>query len=92
MLWALWLVGSCARSIGYELVELSDSAVLRNLRCRYLAGEIYTFTGSILIAVNPFEPLPIYDGEAMDGRLPARTRRPSPSRTSLLRRRRRTAG
>ena len=33
---------------------------LENVRARYFAKQIYTLTGSILLAVNPFERLPIY--------------------------------
>ena len=40
------LVGACHR--------------LENVRARYFAKQIYTLTGSILLAVNPFERLPIY--------------------------------
>lgn len=34
-----------------------------NLRTRYLRNEIYTFSGSILIAVNPYKQLDIYNSE-----------------------------
>ena len=36
-----------------QLIELTDQTVLVNVRRRYLAHEIYTFTGNILLAVNP---------------------------------------
>ena len=50
-----------------QLIELTDQTVLVNVRRRYLAHEIYTFTGNILLAVNPYERLPIYDEKAMAG-------------------------
>ena len=43
-----------------QLVELTHASVLSNLRRRYLQNEIYTFTGTILLAINPYASLPIY--------------------------------
>ena len=47
------------------LIHISEATILDNLRARYKAKAIYTFTGSILIAVNPFELLPIYGVDKM---------------------------
>ncbi|CAI0560601.1 unnamed protein product [Linum tenue] len=45
-----------------RLSYLHEPGVLQNLRSRYDMNEIYTYTGSILIAVNPFMRLPhLYD-------------------------------
>ena len=52
-----------------QLTELTDQTVLRNIERRYLENDIYTFTGSILLAINPYERLPIYD-ESYMGRFP----------------------
>ncbi|KAL3655801.1 hypothetical protein CASFOL_000197 [Castilleja foliolosa] len=41
-----------------KLTYLNEPGVLDNLRRRYTLNEIYTYTGSILIAVNPFTKLP----------------------------------
>ncbi|PIN09219.1 Myosin ATPase [Handroanthus impetiginosus] len=41
-----------------KLTYLNEPGVLDNLRRRYALNEIYTYTGSILIAVNPFTKLP----------------------------------
>lgn len=41
-----------------ELTFLHEPGVLANLKQRYAANAIYTYTGSILIAVNPFQALP----------------------------------
>ncbi|XP_034685365.1 myosin-6-like isoform X2 [Vitis riparia] len=50
-----------------KLAYLHEPGVLQNLRCRYDINEIYTYTGSILIAVNPFQRLPhLYDNHVME--------------------------
>ncbi|XP_008800587.2 myosin-6-like isoform X2 [Phoenix dactylifera] len=50
-----------------KLAYLHEPGVLQNLRCRYDINEIYTYTGSILIAVNPFRKLPhLYDSHMME--------------------------
>lgn len=43
-----------------DLDELSEGAILHHIRKRYFDKLIYTFVGPILVAVNPFENLPIY--------------------------------
>ena len=48
-----------------QLLELTEDAVLANIRERYLAHEIYTLTGSILLALNPYARLDIYGAAAM---------------------------
>nr|GEW23383.1 myosin-6-like [Tanacetum cinerariifolium] len=49
-----------------KLAYLHEPGVLDNLRSRYDINEIYTYTGSILIAVNPFTRLPhLYDSHMM---------------------------
>ena len=40
------------------LLHLNEAAVLDNIKSRYGDGQIYTLTGSILVAVNPFQPMP----------------------------------
>ncbi|KAH9626894.1 hypothetical protein KSS87_002294 [Heliosperma pusillum] len=50
-----------------KLSYLHEPGVLHNLATRYSRNEIYTYTGNILIAVNPFQRLPhIYDIQMMD--------------------------
>ncbi|KAG5391219.1 hypothetical protein IGI04_032760 [Brassica rapa subsp. trilocularis] len=41
-----------------KLAYLHEPGLLLNLKCRYDSNEIYTYTGNILIAVNPFKRLP----------------------------------
>nr|CAD1819013.1 unnamed protein product [Ananas comosus var. bracteatus] len=50
-----------------RLAYLHEPGVLQNLRSRYDMNEIYTYVGSILIAVNPFRRLPhLYDKHMME--------------------------
>jgi len=48
------------------LSNLSENAILHNLRIRFKNDDIYTFVSSILIAVNPFRQLPIYGVETLE--------------------------
>ena len=47
------------------LAYLNEPGVLDNLKARYVVDDIYTYTGSILIAVNPFARLPHLYGTHM---------------------------
>ncbi|KAL9261568.1 Myosin-17-like protein [Drosera capensis] len=50
-----------------KLAYLHEPGVLHNLAARYELNEIYTYTGNILIAVNPFQRLPhLYDTHMME--------------------------
>ncbi|KAE8038143.1 hypothetical protein FH972_010683 [Carpinus fangiana] len=50
-----------------KLAYLHEPGVLHNLACRFALNEIYTYTGNILIAVNPFRRLPhLYDIHMME--------------------------
>ncbi|KAJ0961738.1 hypothetical protein J5N97_000057 [Dioscorea zingiberensis] len=49
-----------------KLSYLHEPGVLQNLATRYAINEIYTYTGNILIAINPFQRLPhLYDAHMM---------------------------
>nr|XP_034326517.1 myosin-I heavy chain isoform X5 [Crassostrea gigas] len=41
--------------------EIDENGIAVNLKTRYTKDQIYTFTGSILVAVNPYKDIPIYD-------------------------------
>lgn len=43
------------------LTELNEETLLKAVRARYESDLIYTDVGDILVAVNPFRKLPIYD-------------------------------
>ncbi|KAF4089449.1 hypothetical protein AMELA_G00066160 [Ameiurus melas] len=53
---------------GYEdvkdlcsLAVLNEDSILETLRCRFYRNQIYTYASNILITVNPFKFLPIYN-------------------------------
>ncbi|XP_077009590.1 unconventional myosin-VIIb [Tamandua tetradactyla] len=46
-----------------RLGDLNEASMVHNLLIRYQQHKIYTYTGSILVAVNPFQPLPLYTRE-----------------------------
>eukprot|EP01137_Pigoraptor_chileana_P015590 Opistho-2@423 len=48
------------------LTHLNEAALLQNLRSRYLDGDrIYTYTASILVAVNPYKEISGYGSDQM---------------------------
>ncbi|CAI5731517.1 unnamed protein product [Hyaloperonospora brassicae] len=49
-----------------KLVHLHEPAILQVLKCRFLHGEIYTSTGQILVAMNPFRRLALYSDDIKD--------------------------
>ncbi|XP_068857704.1 myosin-IIIb-like [Aphelocoma coerulescens] len=48
------------------LAELDEAALLAGLRERFLQQHIYTDIGDILVAMNPFQPLPLYGREVSE--------------------------
>lgn len=49
-----------------KLSYMHEAAILHNLHVRYATSQIYTFTGPILIAVNPYQRLPIYSKQMIN--------------------------
>ncbi|XP_055373723.1 myosin-I heavy chain isoform X2 [Condylostylus longicornis] len=43
--------------------NIDENGINRNLKVRYQRDEIYTYTGSILVAVNPYKELEVYTTE-----------------------------
>lgn len=58
------VVGGVHDLIG--LTHLHEPAILHALRLRYDADIIYTSTGPILIAINPFKVMPLYNESVME--------------------------
>ncbi|KAJ3105937.1 Myosin type-2 heavy chain 1 [Phlyctochytrium planicorne] len=48
-----------------NLSYLHEPAVLHNVRLRYLQEQIYTYSGIVLIAMNPFQRLALYSPDIM---------------------------
>ena len=48
-----------------QLKDLSEFALLYKLMLRYHDREIYTFVGAVLVAVNPYEVLPLFSEEVI---------------------------
>ena len=65
-----------------KLSYLHEPGVLHNLGFRYGMNEIYTYTGNILIAVNPFQRLPHLYNEVVMNQY--RVRRRPGHRTAAL--------
>ena len=48
-----------------DLDTFSEGSILHHIRKRFYKDKIYTYVGSILVAVNPFKPLHIYGKDLM---------------------------
>jgi myosin-5 len=49
-----------------SLKSVEDDAILANTKERYEAGHIYTRSGRLLLAVNPYRQLPLYTAEVLE--------------------------
>ena len=43
------------------LEDISMPAFMRNLQLRFKKGKIYTYIGEVVVSVNPYRPMNIYD-------------------------------
>lgn len=48
-----------------NLTYLNDASVLYNLKQRYYAELIYTYSGLFCVAINPYKRYPIYTSRAI---------------------------
>ncbi|KAJ3396223.1 cytochrome c oxidase subunit 1 [Lobulomyces angularis] len=48
-----------------SLKELTEESIMENLKLRYEKRTVYTYTGSILVAMNPFQKLNIYESAVL---------------------------
>lgn len=44
-----------------SLAVINEASILETLRCRFYKNQIYTYASNILVTVNPFKFLPIYN-------------------------------
>uniref|UniRef100_A0A8C4DK70 Myosin VIIBb n=1 Tax=Dicentrarchus labrax TaxID=13489 RepID=A0A8C4DK70_DICLA len=48
-----------------KLGDMTEAGLLRNLLLRHKQGIIYTYTGSVLVAVNPYQDFPLYSADQL---------------------------
>ncbi|KAJ2858596.1 Myosin type-2 heavy chain 1, partial [Coemansia asiatica] len=49
-----------------NLSHLNEPAVLHNLQVRYAMHNIYTYSGIVLVALNPFARVPLYSQDTLE--------------------------
>lgn len=45
------------------LEQINIDAFMENLKLRYMKGKIYSYIGEVVVSVNPYRNLVIYDKE-----------------------------
>lgn len=48
------------------LEQVSTEAFMENLKLRYKKGKIYSYIGEVVVSVNPYRNLVIYDQEYVE--------------------------
>eukprot|EP00002_Diphylleia_rotans_P017738 TRINITY_DN343_c0_g2_i4.p1 TRINITY_DN343_c0_g2~~TRINITY_DN343_c0_g2_i4.p1 ORF type:complete len:1713 (-),score=401.63 TRINITY_DN343_c0_g2_i4:3715-8853(-) len=48
-----------------QLADLHEAGLLHTLRKRFQENKIYTYTGAILVSMNPYQPLDLYTNEIL---------------------------
>ena len=48
------------------LTEISEKAIVENLRKRFMDDWIFTYIGQVLISVNPFKPMKYFTQREID--------------------------
>jgi myosin X len=46
-----------------QLADLHEGAILYNIQLRYRSNHIYTYIGSILAAINPYQAINLYTSD-----------------------------
>ena len=49
-----------------DIPHLNEPTVLNSVYLRYIQNNIYTYTGNILISINPFQNLQLYTNEIIE--------------------------
>ncbi|XP_050531110.1 myosin-I heavy chain isoform X2 [Daktulosphaira vitifoliae] len=56
-------IGNCGVPDMTSISDIDEDVINRNLQTRYSENHIYTYTGTILVAVNPYKELGIYSND-----------------------------
>ncbi|VDM41595.1 unnamed protein product [Toxocara canis] len=68
--WTMAMAEHDSKEYGVEdlvlLPEIDLQSIVANLHLRFSAGRIYTYIGEVLVAVNPYRSLPLYDKDMVE--------------------------